>query len=239
MLALHDGQEGVLDVPRVALCVIATGKYHDFLERLIQSAKRFLLPNCLVSYVIFSDKQPPWESCHAWYRVEHLEWPGPTLFRYHWMLRARRFLERHEFVYYCDVDMEFVDVVGGNALGNLVAVTHQGYVDQPIEAIPFEQDPNSRAYIDRKDGTTYYAGGFQGGRLFLRAIHSMVKAIDEDRQIGKVAVWHDESHWNRYLLDHPPDIVLPPDYCCAEGRRCESTKLIALNKDHDTIRHME
>lgn len=224
------------DVPRVALCVIATGRYQEYLETLIHSAKRFFLPSCLVCYVVFSDRQPLWELAHAWCRVDDRPWPAPTLLRYHWMLQAEMFLRRYEFVYYCDADMEFVDCVRGEVLGNLVVVAHQGYVGAKPSAVPYERNGRSRACVRRDEGTTYYAGGFQGGRFFLPAMRSLRKAIDEDREAGIIAVWHDESHWNRYLIDHQPDVVLPPDYCCCETKRSETTKVVALMKDHAAMR---
>ncbi|CAK7304450.1 Histo-blood group ABO system transferase [Vulpes lagopus] len=33
-----------------------------------------------------------------------------------------------------------------------------------------------------------------------------------DQANGLKAVWHDESHLNRYLLDHKPTKVLSPEY---------------------------
>ena len=41
----------------------------------------------------------------------------------------------------------------------------------------------------------------------------MAEQIDADSTRGITAVWHDESHWNRYLVDHPPTLELSPSYC--------------------------
>ena len=48
---------------------------------------------------------------------------------------------------------------------------------------------------------------------------------------------HDESQINRYVYDHPPDLVLTPSYCYPEGWDLPFTpRILALNKDHDIIR---
>ena len=59
------------------------------------------------------------------------------------------------------------------------------------------------------------AEGFQGGKTdnFIKAMYAMKQAIDEDLNINYIARWHDESHWNRYLLDNPPTVILDPSYC--------------------------
>jgi histo-blood group ABO system transferase len=65
---------------------------------------------------------------------------------------------------------------------------------------------------------------------------AMREAIDDDLRRGVVAAWHDESHWNRYLVDHPADVVLPPEYCCPESWPLPGRKLLALEKDHAALR---
>lgn len=68
----------------------------------------------------------------------------------------------------------------------------------------------------------------------------MDRAVAEDETNGLVAVWHDESHWNRYLLDHPPDVELPPSYCSPEGWPVdEPARILALRKDHAAIRGLD
>jgi histo-blood group ABO system transferase len=79
----------------------------------------------------------------------------------------------------------------------------------------------------------------QGGRpaAYLAAVEAIAAAVDEDAARGITAVWHDESHWNRYLVDHPPDVELSPAYCTPEGSRMPfSHRILALTKDHAAMR---
>jgi len=60
----------------------------------------------------------------------------------------------------------------------------------------------------------YAAGGFQGGRTedFIRAMKVMKERIDTDFANNYIARWNDESHWNKYLYENPPSVVLNPSY---------------------------
>jgi hypothetical protein len=91
---------------------------------------------------------------------------------------------------------------------------------------PYEPNPESMAYIKRpgkiinENGMFrfkpyYYAGGFQGGtaKEFLKASRVLKRNIDRDFDKNYVAIWNDESHWNRYLFDYKGDlVVLSPSY---------------------------
>jgi len=40
----------------------------------------------------------------------------------------------------------------------------------------------------------------------------MKSMVDKDLLNGYIAIWNDESHWNKYLFKHKPAIVLSPSY---------------------------
>ena len=65
--------------------------------------------------------------------------------------------------------------------------------------------------------------------------------VTDDLQRGVIALWHDESQMNRYLIDNPPTLSLTPSYCFAEEQMQNpdypyEAKIIALKKDHDELR---
>ena len=45
-----------------------------------------------------------------------------------------------------------------------------------------------------------------------------------------IAVWHDESHLNRYLIDHPPTKLLSPEYLCTPSNRSFRKRIVQLSK---------
>lgn len=58
--------------------------------------------------------------------------------------------------------------------------------------------------------------------------------VNKDLDNDIIAVWHDESHMNRYMIDNPPTLELSPEYCYPEpelGRHSQfDPKIIALLK---------
>ncbi len=214
----------------VALCVIATGEYRRFLPGLLESARRFFLPGHCVYPYVFGDGG---YLCNAYnWDIAHEPWPGPTLHRYHTILKAEP-LASYDYIFYVDADCRFVGTVGNEILGGLVGVIHQGQATQPRDIRAYETNRKSTACISRTEGRRYYAGGFQGGRSpdFIKAMQVIRGQITTDEANGITAKWHDESHWNRYLVDRPPDIALPPTYCCSDFDLLPNPKLLALTKE--------
>lgn len=158
--------------------------------------------------------------------TEPIEWPMPTLMRYHTFLQQEELLATYDYVFYCDVDMMFVDIVGDEILGDgLTASVNPMYYFDKSMFPPYEPNPASTAYIPRPGRVLednkqkrfqplYYAGGFQGGKTdkFIEAMKVMRKNIDRDFANNYIAIWNEESHWNKYLFENPPAIVLNPSY---------------------------
>lgn len=159
--------------------------------------------------------------------TEPIEWPAPTLMRYHLFLNQEEKLKEYDYVFYMDADMRVVAAVGDEILGpGLTAAEHPMYSLRKEYVPPYEPNPLSSAYIKRvgkvvTDETGkprfkpyYYAGGFQGGvaKDFIEAMQVMKERIDKDFNNNYVAIWNDESHWNKYLSEVEPAIVLSPSY---------------------------
>ena len=77
----------IVNRQKVALCVIATGKYGRFVRQLWNSAQTYLLLEQQVDLFLFGDRKPEF-SCE-YFTTQHRPWPGPTLYRYHTMLSAQ------------------------------------------------------------------------------------------------------------------------------------------------------
>lgn len=179
------------------------------------------------------------------FHVEHLPWPNSTLKRFHFFNRYKEHVTG-DYVYYIDADTRFVDYVGDEILSDLVAVQHCGYVG---ERGFYENRELSMAYIAPDEGTMYYGGGFLGGKAenFWQASDILASSIDVDTHNGITAVYHDESHWNRYLVDNPPTKVLSPSYHFPENHGhiyskwktagvSYTPRILLLKKDHKQMR---
>jgi hypothetical protein len=186
--------------PRVVLLTVASGDaYVGYAERMLASAAKYFLADG--------------EADPTFLMLEGREgWPAATMQRYHVIVEeANRFADASH-VFHVDADMLFVAPVGREILGSRVATTHPGYVGRRGT---YEERPESAAYVAPHEGRIYYCGGFVGGERgqFLRLAEAIRDGVDEDARKGIVALWHDESHLNRYFVHHAPDLTLSPSYC--------------------------
>jgi len=159
------------------------------------------------------------------------------LMRYHAFVKAKDVLSAMDYLYYCDADMRFEGTVGEEVLGELVATKHPGFYDKPYSFFSqsYEHRPESAAYMPPGYGKAYYAGGFNGGRAgrFLEMSEQIKGWVDQDAAKGIVAVWHDESHLQRYMTGNQPSVELSPAYCYQEELNMPfERKLVALKKNH-------
>lgn len=225
---------------KVGLLVVATGKYIKFVQPLIESADKFFCKNHSVTYFVFTEGEVPNRPDVIKIEQHRLGWPYDTLMRSAMYAKAYDLWKGMDYVFASDADMLFVDAVGDEILSELVATQHPGYVGQRGT---YETNPISRACVKRNEGQYYFAGGFYGGSSagMFKAVSTVTAAIADDLQRGVIAVWHDESHWNRYCIDHKPTKVLSPSYCFPGPGypgvlpKCPR-KLVALTKDHDAVR---
>lgn len=158
--------------------------------------------------------------------TDAVEWPYPTLLRYNLFLGEEQKLKEYDYIFYCDIDMKFVSVVGDEILGpGITAAQHPMYALNKIYWPPYEPNEKSASYIKRPGMVIsdqgkprfmplYFAGGFQGGKAhkFIDAMKKTKKIIEDDLNNGYIPIWNDETAWNKYLSDNPPETVLTPAY---------------------------
>ena len=224
---------------KINLLVIATNKYTRFLQPLLSSADKYFLPNQDVSYSVFTDHEQIGLNISRPFsllKVPHKPWPSSTLLRYSFFKEYENQLVSSDYLYYCDADMLFVDYVDTEILSDRVATLHPAF--RGDRGTP-ETNPISTACIMPTENMSYFAGGFNGGSSieFLKMCDKISTNIEKDLQNGYIAIWHDESHLNRYFLDNPPTKILDPGYCYPESWGLPfSKKLLALDKNHEEMR---
>lgn len=216
--SLHVGPP--LTLQKVAVCLVATGRYVDFIDKLVHSVKnRFLKPHPL-HFFLFTDQVDLFEGRpdFSTFTIERKGFPFDTLYRYRFMLLAETQLvqEGYDFMFYMDADYYVANAVRDLMLTDkpLLATQHlhmlhvsnanahglKGTPDQSgVSQASFKTDEHMKAYV---------CGGFQGGRVkqFLSACHTMDQMIQMDEANGVTPLWHDESIWNRYVQDHSDEV---------------------------------
>jgi histo-blood group ABO system transferase len=222
---------------KVGLCIVATGKYDQFVAPLVESARKYFCCDDNVTFFVFTDGVIPEAQDIVRIEQKRLGWPYDTMMRFGIYASHADIFSEMDYLFATDADMLFVGKVGREIFSELVATQHPGFV---TSRGTYETNFESRAYVAPHEGSIYCAGGFLGGRknAFLQACAEINKRIEEDLKNNIVAVWHDESHWNRYLIDHPPTKVLTPSYCYPERWDMPYIKrLLALDKNHSEFRN--
>jgi len=223
----------------IGLLIIATGKYDRFVQPLINSCNRSFLRGHNIHYFVFTDSNKVFfENIHIIFQKK-LGWPFDTLMRYSLFYENLDKFKGIDYIYYIDADMIIEDEVGEEVLGEFVVVKHPGFFNKPRNLFTYETNPESHAYIAPNEGLHYYAGGFNGGNKdhFINMSKIIKDKIYDDLSRNIIAIWHDESHLNRYAIDKPPTVILDPGYCYPESASLPFRKrLIALDKDHEFMR---
>lgn len=207
--------------------------YWQYLRPVVEGAKHFFLPGHDVEIMVWNDMHQYVEARGVNYGctvfpVESIQWPYPTLMRYNYFLREEEYLKKFDYIFYLDLDMRLVGVVGDEILGpSLTMAQHPMYAIPHYLWYPYEPNPESAAFIKQpgrvvdRDGKRFFqplyaAGGLQGGvtQEFIKAMKAMQEGIDADMARGYIARWNDESHWNKYLFERGMDdvVVLSPSY---------------------------
>lgn len=213
------------DSLKIGIFYIVTGRYTAFWPEFIESFAKKFLPGTQRKIYLFSDageaffRQGVPEGIElSYHEIEHQPWPFMTLMRYHLFMQYYEEWKACDYVFFINSTYIFYKTVGTEILpgaehGYLVAAEHRQSVRRKPERYTYDRNPASKAYIPYGQGTHYYAGGFNGGTVpaFKALCESIMQATDEDLSKDIIALWHDESHLNKYLLDKNIK-VLPPTY---------------------------
>ncbi|XP_057575858.1 histo-blood group ABO system transferase [Hippopotamus amphibius kiboko] len=238
----------------IGLTVFAIKKYVVFLKLFLETAEKHFMVGHKVNYYVFTDRPAdvPQISLQEGRQVVVLEvrnykrWQDVSMHRMEMIsnFSQQRFFREVDYLVCLDVDMKFSDRVGVEILAPLFGTLHPGFYRADRQSFTYERRPLSQAYIPRDEGDFYYAGGFFGGSVpeVYRLTTACHQAMMADQAHGIEAVWHDESHLNRYLLYHKPSKVLSPEYLWDEQmlRRpplLRKLRYVAVPKNHAEIRN--
>lgn len=209
----------------IVLNVIATNKYISFLEDLSKSVSQFFFKNYQVTIIVHSNLNLEDKLVNSYKHIifvhnfiDHEAWPFTTLKRFHYFLKAKEEILRSDYSFYIDVDALFIGEINTKILpdsgmfGTIHPCLKEGC------GTP-ERNPDSKAYIPFGSNNRYFCGGFFGGSSdeFIRMSESIYADIEDDLSRGIIAIWHDESHLNRYFYHHPPALVFDNPFAIAEN----------------------
>lgn len=224
----------------IGILYICTGKYVVFWEQFFLSVEKNFLPNHKKKYFVFTDASEIYgeeNSCVEKIYQENLGWPYNTLLRFEIFEKVESQLKECSHVFFLNANMQVVDTVGDEILPDqsndgLLAVLHPGFWNKQTREFTYDRNVNSTACIPIGKGKYYFMGGLNGGVTddYLKLIRTLRNNIKADLAKHVVALWHDESHLNHYMLNKNPKI-LSPAYGYPEGCTLPfHPKLIILDK---------
>lgn len=168
---------------------------------------------------------------------KHEGFPLDSLIRFRMFLSIQSELEQYDFVFFFNANMVFTNRVDDEIFppkGNdLVGVLHPGYYRASSIWFPYERRSASKAYISRnRHKMRYFMGSLIGGSstAFIDLCITCADWITSDLSNGIIAVFHDESHLNKYFATRAVH-ALNPGYAFPEGSRIPfERKIILLDK---------
>lgn len=233
---------------KASICFIGTGRYLEFLPKYYSNIEKYFLPNTEKTFLVFTDGElnnPP-ENVIL-YSQPHLEWPYITLKRFNIIKTAKSEIEKTDWFIFIDADaLPVTPIMEDEFLDNsksFFGVHHPcHFLKMPPHNEPFgafETNSLSKACVsDDDDLSTYYQGCLWGGKVpeIFNLIDELDTRIEEDLKNQVIAVWHDESHLNKFLIENKKKVnTLGPEYAYPElfSKHCNfSEKIVHLAKDN-------
>ena len=236
---------------KTSIVFIGTDKYLNFLPAYYQSIKDNLSENNELIFHIFTDRinAAAWPSDMKIYQINHMKWPFVTLMRYKIMNCALDYITDADFCVFADADLLWKEKTNVLDLFNTkpyFGVQHPGFVFQPENAT-FETNKSSLAYVgENEDKSTYWQGCLWGANSdsFKKIISHLNENVDLDLNNNIVARWHDESHLNRFFINHKNNVnTLHPGYATPEHweniKKHFPTKAVHLHKPLEQFERFE
>lgn len=224
---------------KISINLIATNKYMYFLEDVANSIDKFFFRDCEITVIVHTNLDIP-ETFSKYTRIKfvknpivHEEWPAPTLKRFSYFMSAKDFIESTDYSFYIDVDSIFIKDIDKTILPEegMIGTIHPCLYN--TTGTP-DRNRESKAYIPHGSFNRYFCGGFFGGdsKSFLQFSDTLRNNIEIDLSKNIVAIWHDESHLNRFFYDTPPLVTLEYPFAVAETLQTPSknSSILFLDK---------
>ncbi|SDM01882.1 family 6 glucosyltransferase [Segatella bryantii] len=225
----------------VGIFYICTGKYSIFWDSFYHSCEEFFLPDTKKIYYVFTDDEAIKATTNICrYQKTAQGFPLDSLLRFDMFEKIENDTEGCDYLFFFNSNMKFNSKITENMIlpnpceNGLVAVIHPGYVNSNICLLPYERHKKSTAYIkyNSKELYQYFMGSLNGGtrKEYYKLIHECNKNVQEDIKNHVMALYHDESHLNKYL--HNKNIKkLSPLFAWPEDTpSAETPKIIIQNK---------
>lgn len=221
--------------------IIATRKYHVFVQPLIDSVCKYFLLRHEIEINLFNDRNTLYATDKRvsikYHDIPSYGFPMATLMRYRIMSSIKYDCD---YICYLDADYLLVGEVSEAILGPIVAVLHPGFAE--MGGGSWCSDERSLAYTKPENRKQYFAGGTQAFSKDhgIAIMNLLANRIDTDTANGVKAEHNDESAWNWYLSENAGFKILDSSYCMPDREELAKLwkidhlpkRILALSKNH-------
>lgn len=222
---------------KVAILYICTGRYNNFFKDFYSSSqKHFMVNDSEKHYFVFTDDlELSNEQNVTLIKKECEGFPMDSLMRFKMFLSIKETLLEFDYVYFFNSNMLFVSDVSKEILpqkkDEIVFVLNAGYYNQTAFRYPYERNIKSKAFIpfNLKNKYKYVIGGLNGGKSedYIRFSEICHNNILTDSTNNILAIYHDESHINRFYFDFGGKL-LDSSYAYPEGYKLPFKPIILI-----------
>lgn len=226
-LGVKIGERQLQFPTKVAILFIGTQKYINFLPKYYETIKKKFLPNTKKDFFVYTDQvKYPFLSGKKdifVYPIEHGIWPYSALRKYKFINKARNKLKGYSHIIFLDADMYINEIITEKEFfchdKPLFSLQHPNFIGKIGQ---FDRNPRCMACVKKgEDLSTYWQSCIWGGKTkyVLPLIKELERRTDIDIKNDVVALWHDESHLNKYLVERKNLVhTYDPSYAYPEKR---------------------
>ena len=233
---------------KVDNCFIGTGKYLNYLPNSYEHIEEHFLPESEKTFLVFTDGELDGMPDNVIrYQQDHLDWPFITLKRFEILNQARQEIMKNDWFVFIDADALVTSDITEEEFFDpskpFFGVHHPCHFlgMPPHGKFPgaFETNPKCRASItEDADVSTYWQGCLWGGKVpyVFELIDELQNRTNDDLKDDIIAVWHDESHLNKFFIENKERVhTLPSSYAYPEdfADACDfEAKIVHLSKNN-------
>ena len=194
---------------KIWILYICTWQYSIFRENFYESCEKFLLPDTEKVYFVFTDSKQikSNDKIHIIYQ-KNLWWPNNTLKRFHMFLSIEEKLKKMDYLYFFNANLEIKTTIFEEDFlpdrdNQIVVCLHPRFYNKKNTDFLYDRNPNSTAYIKKWEWEIYVQWGLNWwvSNAFLEICKTLKDNIDIDEKKWIIALWHDESHLNKYIYN--------------------------------------
>ena len=194
---------------KIAILNISIGRYSIFWEDFYKTCEMNFIPEIEKDYYVFTDCKKMYRENDDRVKIIHQEnlgWPFNTMKRFRMFKRVEDKLVDYDYVFFINGNALFKEELSKDFIKkdkSIITIIHPGIFGTPRVKMPFERNPESNAYIGFGEGKYYVQGAFIGGtgKAFVEMIDKLDILTEDDLKKDIIAVWHDESFLNKYILN--------------------------------------